>query len=61
MHGAGEVKKNLWHVFIYFLEDLGWVSLPNLFFLLFQKSSLFNLGVHISPQFCEISDFLCNF
>ena len=29
--------------------------------LLLQKISLFNLGVHISPQFCWISNFSCNF
>ena len=28
--------------------------------LLLQKISLFNLGVHISPQFCGISNFSCN-
>ena len=29
--------------------------------LLLQKMSLFNLGVHISPQFCGISNFSCTF
>ena len=28
---------------------------------LLQNISLFNLGVHISPQFCRISNFSCNF